>query len=231
MLPRFHFSVERWKKNQDYGVWVSNQGRVRLIKNKKDLDTRIDQDGYCVVFTQRGICRVHKLVALTWLGEKPDKHYNIDHISTNKRDNSVKNLRWIEQELNTKYGDFNRVINVETQVPTKVIQSIVKNIETATVTTPETKPNKEDKQILNPLYNTNTTITKRTNMLREYILNGKITVLCNGQEMKTFKDIYKVKATYAQKASNDDFLNKIIMGAKSEKEYCGCTWQLRVNNG
>lgn len=106
MLPNFHFSIERWRKNKEYGVWVSTEGRIRLIQNKEFLNARIDKSGYCVVFTEKGQQFVHRLVAYTWLGEKRNEKYNIDHINSNKRDNSVKNLRWVKIEVNTQYAQY-----------------------------------------------------------------------------------------------------------------------------
>ena len=108
MLPNFHFSIERWRKNKEYGVWVSTEGRVRLIQNKEFLNARIDKSGYCVVFTEKGQQFVHRLVAYTWLGDRRNEKYNIDHINSNKRDNSVKNLRWVKIEVNTQYAQYTR---------------------------------------------------------------------------------------------------------------------------
>ena len=106
MFPNFHFSIERWRKNTEYGVWVSTEGRIRLIQNKELLNVRIDKKGYCVVFTEKGQQLVHRLVAYTWLGDKRNEKYNIDHINSNKRDNSVKNLRWVKIEINTQYAQY-----------------------------------------------------------------------------------------------------------------------------
>ncbi len=108
MLPNFHFSIERWRKNKEYGVWVSTEGRIRLIQNKEFLNVRIDKSGYCVVFTEKGQQFVHRLVAYTWLGDKRNEKYNIDHINSNKRDNSVRNLRWVKIEINTQYAQYTR---------------------------------------------------------------------------------------------------------------------------
>jgi len=119
MLPRIHIAIERWKKNIEYGVWVSTLGRVRLIKNKDFLIPRIDKNGYCVVFTEKGQQFVHRLVAYTWLGDKRNEKYNIDHINSNKRDNSIKNLRWIKIEINTQYAQY-------TQTQLDSIESIEK---------------------------------------------------------------------------------------------------------
>ena len=109
MLPNLHFSIERWRKNTEYGVWVSTHGRIRLIKNKDFLTPRINNSGYCIVFTDKGREFVHRLVAYTWLGGKRNAKYNIDHINSNKRDNSVRNLRWIEVQLNQDYANYNAV--------------------------------------------------------------------------------------------------------------------------
>lgn len=110
MFPNFHFSIERWRKNKEYGVWVSTHGRIRLIKNKEFLSIRINQKGYCTVFTDKGQEFVHRLVAYTWLGGKRNDKYNIDHINSNKRDNSVKNLRWIEVKLNYAYAQYTQTV-------------------------------------------------------------------------------------------------------------------------
>lgn len=106
MLPNFHFSIERWRKNKEYGVWVSTEGRIRLIQNKEFLNVRINKNGYCVVFTEKGQQFVHRLVAYTWLGDKRNEKYSIDHINSNKRDNAVRNLRWVKIEINTQYAQY-----------------------------------------------------------------------------------------------------------------------------
>lgn len=106
MFPRIHISIERWRKNTEYGVWVSNKGRVRLIKNKTYLEPRINGKGYCIYFTERGAIMAHRLVAYTWMGGKRSEEYTIDHINSNKRDNRVSNLRWVTEEVNKAYASF-----------------------------------------------------------------------------------------------------------------------------
>lgn len=106
MFPRIHISIERWRKNTEYGVWVSNKGRVRLIKNKNYLEPRINGKGYYIYFTERGAIMAHRLVAYTWMGGKRGEEYTIDHINSNKRDNRVSNLRWVTEEVNKAYASF-----------------------------------------------------------------------------------------------------------------------------
>lgn len=132
MLPRFHFSIERWRKNTEYGVWVSNYGRVRLIKNKKFLEPRINARGYCIYFTERGAIMGHRLVAYTWMGGKRNEKYTIDHINSNKRDNSVKNLRWVTEEINQAYASFtlcdSELKETKPQVAIEQDEDIIKNV-------------------------------------------------------------------------------------------------------
>lgn len=131
MLPKIHIQIERWKKNVEYGVYVSNLGRVRLLKNKEILVPRVDQKGYSRVFTEHGPRTVHRLVAYTWLGGKRNENFNVDHINGNKRDNSVKNLRWVTVEVNDQYADFNRVnINssIDEQSPIEEVENFEKQL-------------------------------------------------------------------------------------------------------
>lgn len=110
MLPRLHVSLERWRKNEKYGVWVSTEGRIRLIKNKKLLENRIGNDGYCYVFTKCGMKAVHTIVAKTWLTKECNEiNYTVDHINSNKRDNSVRNLRWVSEDINKRYATFMQI--------------------------------------------------------------------------------------------------------------------------
>ena len=47
--------------------------------------------------------RVHQLIALIFLGPKPDENSTVDHINRNRQDNCVWNLRWAtksEQNIN-----------------------------------------------------------------------------------------------------------------------------------
>ena len=227
MLPNFHFSIERWRKNEEYGVWVSTHGRVRLIKNKEFLNIRINQSGYCTVFTDKGAELVHRLVAYTWLGGKRNAKYNIDHINSNKRDNSVKNLRWIEITLNQQYATY-----TQTSVPVQEELDSIDCIE-------KHEHEQEQKQlkdktynylkILND-YNGKKNIKQERNALEQLLLNKKIILKVDGGIISSKEQLYNFLGF------NSDYSSAIVFGAlfraiyhreKFNKHY----WTYEVVNG
>lgn len=210
MFPRFHFSIERWRKNEEFGVWVSTNGRVRLIKNKKYLEPRISEKGYCFIFTEKGNICVHRLVAYTWLGDKRNEKYTIDHIDSNKRNNKVSNLRWVPEEINKAYAIF-------TSGTTNDLQETV---QTASI--------EQSEAIFNKIYDIQISIAKRATAFRKYFLNKKIKILCDGKELTSFQDLYKIKAECAKDANNDDFINRILLSIKNNKTYCSHNWQIQA---
>lgn len=119
MFPRLHFSLERWKKNKKYDVYVSNYGNIRSCKNHEPLEQRLDGKGYSIVFTKNGTVPVHRLVGETWLQKTKEDGTTIDHIDNNKRNNSVKNLRWLSAELNCEYSSYKTYLTVENKQETK----------------------------------------------------------------------------------------------------------------
>ncbi len=112
---------EIWKDVPDYeGFYqVSNLGRVRSLERKvldttgkfqffkqKVLKHENEPSGYCRVrLSKRGKVkniRVHQLVAMAFLGHKPNGHkLVVDHINNNKFDNRVENLQLISVRENS----------------------------------------------------------------------------------------------------------------------------------
>lgn len=205
MFPNFHFSIERWKKNEEYGVWVSNYGRVKLINNRKYLEPRINKDGYLSVFTQQGVVAIHRLVAYTWLGGKRNAKYTVDHINSNKRDNSVKNLRWIEEDINLAYAKFTQI-----------------NAEIDSDTIPQTSI-EEDETLWSTMLNTNLNEQVRGHAALKLFEEHKITLRKDKEEIKTHDEL----TALSQKLANielDKFMGRIIKVANQHKLYCNCFW-------
>lgn len=209
MLPKIHLSIERWRKNTEYGVWVSNQGRIRLIKNKKFLEPRIDKDGYCLVFTDIGAIKVHRLVAYTWLGDRRNEKYTIDHINSNKRDNRVRNLRWMSEENNLAYAKF-------TQCD--------KDLE-------ETKPQTAIEQDENTVFwkhvnNRNADEVTRGRALLVLFSKGLVTIKTEDGAVPTHNALADMSRKMACGVKLDKFAGRILKAAEKEEKYCYHHWSV-----
>ena len=214
MLPKIHLSIERWRKNTEYGVWVSNHGNVKLIKNKQSLNPRICETGYCTVFTEKGAIMVHRLVAYTWLGGKRNDKYNIDHINSNKRDNSVKNLRWIPREINLAYADF-----------TKCSEPVEEPVEDPY--TPTSIEEEED--ILSILSNTSLLPQTRFDEFMRVFKENKIELRYDNHVIKSYEELKQVQTKHANNQQDEvQFVKRILTVANKPVKYCGKYWQIKV---
>ena len=99
ILPKFQFRIEKWKWNSDYRVYVSTLGNFK-DEYKNLITVKIDNKGYCVIKTNCGFKKAHRLVMLTWKPIPDAENLTVDHINHNKRDNSVNNLEWVTKEEN-----------------------------------------------------------------------------------------------------------------------------------
>ena len=211
MLPKIHLSIERWRKNTEYGVWVSNQGRVKLLKNKKFLEPRIDKAGYCLVFTDMGAIRVHRLVAYTWLGDRRNEKYTVDHINSNKRDNSVKNLRWVSEEVNLEYAKF-------TQCDTHVEE-----------TKPQTAIEQDENTVFWKQFNNkcNDEVT-RGRALLVLFSKGLISIRTNDGTVPNQNTLTDMSHKMAGSVKLDKFAGRLLKAAEKEEKYCYRNWYVEI---
>ena len=105
----FFFIMEIWKTIPDYEDYqVSNLGNVKSIKWGKEriLKTALDSKGYFNVVIlkdkKQKSFRIHKLVAMAFLGHTPDGTNKIvvDHINNVRTDNRLENLQLITNREN-----------------------------------------------------------------------------------------------------------------------------------
>ena len=205
MFPQLHFSIERWRKNEEYGVWVSNQGRIRLIKNKEFLTTRVNSKGYLLVFTEKGLISVHRLVAYTWLGDKRNEKYTIDHINFNKRDNSVKNLRWVSAEINQAYAKLTFINN----------------------TVEETEPQTSTEEDMIIVLNNKLDEKTRGRALKALHKTGKMIIKADN-ELLTDETILQMSHKLGNNANLEDFYGRILKASAAKKKYCGFNWHVEA---
>lgn len=97
-----HFTIERWKYNKEYNLYVSTEGRIKN-KNKKIVRPLVSNAGYLVLpskYSVNGLSRlVHRVVLHTFKGASD---LTVDHVNSNKRDNRLCNLEYISREENVQ---------------------------------------------------------------------------------------------------------------------------------
>lgn len=109
MLPIFKISIERWRFNKEYEIYVSTHGRIKL-KDKSDYEIKTGE-GYCWYYSEERkkqkkdyLIPIHRLVMLTWRPINTAKRMTVDHRDHNKRNNHLSNLIWLTPEENVQKG-------------------------------------------------------------------------------------------------------------------------------
>ena len=128
-----HFSIEKWKWNADFGIYVSNKGRFRN-ENKKDVPVVIDnKSGYCRVYcggTVHTHLLAHRVVLLTWRPTANAENLTVDHLDHNKRNNALDNLEWVSFEENQRRAKADEIaitVQGDAEMVKKVDVSVVAN--------------------------------------------------------------------------------------------------------
>lgn len=116
--------MEIWKDIEGFeGFYqISNYGEVRSldrfdgIRNLKGniLKQNLKQNGYLQVGLRKQGKRkwfsVHRLVAKHFI-PNPDKLPQVNHIDSNKQNNTVDNLEWVTAKANYKHAEQNGLMN------------------------------------------------------------------------------------------------------------------------
>ena len=95
---------EQWRQVDGYAnYYVSNCGRVKNITTERILKQHLTRTGYYVIklheFGNKKTYKIHRLVAHAFIANQNDYKY-VDHKNNDKRNNTVKNLRWSTTQQN-----------------------------------------------------------------------------------------------------------------------------------
>lgn len=107
-----HFSIERWKWNAEYELWVSNKGHFRTAE-KREVPVQVGNTGYCMVYCGGNVHRhllAHRVVMLTWKPTANAELLTVDHLDHNKRNNAVSNLEWVTLEENQRRAQADHIV-------------------------------------------------------------------------------------------------------------------------
>ena len=109
---------EVWKDIKGYeGKYqISNTGRVWSVGRQSYLKGGYDKDGYHIValYAKNGKCKyekVHRLVAINFIGEPPSGKTHVNHKDENPANNNVDNLEWCDAKYNNNYGAHNEKLS------------------------------------------------------------------------------------------------------------------------
>lgn len=98
---------------------ISDKGEIRKVGGKQApriLHPILNQDGYYKISLRdkdgkRFFFTVHKLVAITYLGDYSNEGLQVNHKDENKINNDVSNLEWCTPLYNCNYGTRNKKIS------------------------------------------------------------------------------------------------------------------------
>ena len=109
-------TTEQWKQvpgHPDYEV--SDLGRMKSYRRNPEgklMRAGADRQGYHQVKLDKKCYRVHRLVAIAFLGDRTNEGLVVAHNSGDKSDNRLENLRWATAKENEadklKHGTHNR---------------------------------------------------------------------------------------------------------------------------
>ena len=113
ILNHFKHKEEIWCYHPYYdNILVSSLGKIKNDYTNTEYKQRSTYQGYqtCTIVihkgqkTERKHKLVHRLVAETFFSYLNSNEYEVNHISGNKKDNSIHNLNWLTRQENLQHA-------------------------------------------------------------------------------------------------------------------------------
>lgn len=215
-FPRFHITIERWKFNEQYKVWVSNQGHV-LDNQKQPIKVLTSSKRYMVCKINKEFVSAHRLVLMTWRPCEEMYSLTVDHINSNPRDNRLCNLEWVTEEENKRRATGN-FISIPLTQPEKEEQKVKEKAKKAT----KEKGNNFglSKQELS---------NRKLDILTERFFQGELSVIWRDIELSyTNCSLFAAEQT-GTIISNRVIGRRLICAAYRNGKYLGKTWKFKGN--
>jgi hypothetical protein len=116
IFPKLHIELERWKWNEEFGLYVSTFGNFK-DKNRKEVKPKTF-DGYLWIKNQKkaGSVGAHRVVMLTWHPIDNPNEMTVDHLDHNKRNNRLSNLEWVSKVENLRRAQEDELRGAELKV-------------------------------------------------------------------------------------------------------------------
>lgn len=103
--------IEEWKQIKDTNYFVSNQSRVKSVKNGRDKILKPFKSNHInsyfqVALSIKGKVRkeyLHRLVAIAFV-PNPNNKSEVNHKNGVKTDNKLENLEWVSHRDNMKHA-------------------------------------------------------------------------------------------------------------------------------
>ena len=97
-----------WKQIEELDYEINEQGVVRRISSKRIKKSFKRKDGYIGIQLYKpkyGVVnyQLHRLIAIAYIPNTLNKEY-INHIDSNRENNSISNLEWVTSHENVIYG-------------------------------------------------------------------------------------------------------------------------------
>ena len=116
---------EKWEEYEKTNLYVSNKGRIWRKDLPVDYKTNgsKNKEGYYTISYRGNQLKVHKLVALLFIGKEPTQDHTVDHIDQNPGNNNAENLRWATKSEQAKNRSNVHQIEVYNYITGEIIDT------------------------------------------------------------------------------------------------------------
>ncbi len=98
-------------KVDEFGSVYSMPSERSIYNTPRLLKSHLTVWGYYQLKLPGKRYRIHQIVALAFLPERPTEKHVLDHIDGNKKNNHYQNLRWVTMKENTGYAKALGLLN------------------------------------------------------------------------------------------------------------------------